>query len=361
MATWAERFDQYRTQEIARQRAENERNMLAEILRGAYEPGQAAVPATPDRPYSESDVGSGVGPLTIGTPIPGTGTPEIPGRPGGFNMQNAIARMAQTRFAPEALKLASEYDTNALRHKQLGKKASAVEVYEYWKNLGSPQEQEAMLRTMRGAQYRDIGGVPSEMPTLPGASVRPLTTLAQEAGGQAAIAAEKEAATTGAKARAEAGIALPGSEKVAETTERYIDELKTHPGKKWSLGAMSTIPTQLTPGTSRVDFKARLDQLKGGAFLEARQLLKGGGQITDFEGKRAEAAMARLETAQSEDAFDSALEDFRTAVRDGVSKLRQKATGGQIPTNINLKPGTIEDGYIFLGGDPKDKTRWKKK
>lgn len=105
MATWAERFDAYRTQEIARQRAENERNMLAEILRGAYEPAQAAIPATPDRPYSESDVGSGVGPLSMGTPIPGTGTPEIPGRPGGFNMQNAIARMAQSRFAPEALEL----------------------------------------------------------------------------------------------------------------------------------------------------------------------------------------------------------------------------------------------------------------
>lgn len=27
----------------------------------------------------------------------------------------------------------------------------------------------------------------------------------------------------------------------------------------------------------------------------------------------------------------------------------------------SLNPGTIEDGYIFLGGDPRDKSRWKKK
>jgi flagellar protein FlgJ len=60
-------------------------------------------------------------------------------------------------------------------------------------------------------------------------------------------------------------------------------------------------------------------------------MLKGGGQITDYEGMRAERAYARMERAmQAGDpkVFREALADFRQAVDDGVSKLRATATGG---------------------------------
>jgi len=356
MATWADRRDSYNAEmrgaqrlEQERRRLESERNALAEILRGAYTQG---TPATPDRPYSEQDVGSGVGPLAMGEPIPGTGSP---GTPGGFNMQNAIAAMARSRFAPEALKLASEYDQNMLRGKQLAKRPSDIEVYEYIEKL--PEEKRpSFYRAIRAPQYGDIGGVRHEMPALPGGQARPLGTLAGEVAGQAAIAGGKEAGQIEAKTRTEAELAVPGSEMMAGTVGNYIDELKNHKGKKFSIGAMSVIPTQMTPGTSRVDFKARLDQLKGGAFLEARQLLKGGGQITDFEGKRAEAAMARLDSAQNEESFDAALEDFRTAVHDGVAKLKQKASGSPVSKQVykipkGAKTGTSEDGRKVFSTD----------
>lgn len=50
-----------------------------------FRPGQ---PGTPDRPFTEQDVGQGVGPLQIGTPIPGTGQPAIPAK---LDYENAMA------------------------------------------------------------------------------------------------------------------------------------------------------------------------------------------------------------------------------------------------------------------------------
>jgi hypothetical protein len=96
-----------------------------------------------------------------------------------------------------------------------------------------------------------------------------------------------------------------------------------------------------------VDFKARLDQLKGGAFLEARQLLKGGGQITDFEGKRAEAAMARLEVAQDEKAFDAALDDFNAAVQAGVKKLQTRSGREDLKIPPGARTGTVNGRRVF--------------
>ena len=358
MATWADRRDAYVMQrnafareDEARLREEQKRNALNQILAQSYESQKAAQPAIYG-PVSQEQYLVGVDPG-------GVGQEAMPERPGGLDIQNALAKLYQSGRGDIAMALEDKIAERETKRMQLGQRPSAVQVFEYWKSLKSPQEQENMLRTMRGAQYGDIGGVRHEMPVLPGGPARPLGTLAGEVSAEAAIAGGKAAGKTKGEATAEAQIAIPGAEKVAETTERYIDELKNHKGKKYSLGAASIIPTQVTPGTSRVDFKARLDQLKGGAFLEARQLLKGGGQITDFEGKRAEAAMARLETAQTEEAFDAALEDFRSAIKDGVSKLKQRATGQPMEKSTRPKVGHIEGGYAYTGGDPADSKNWK--
>lgn len=77
--------------------------------------------------------------------------------------------------------------------------------------------------------------------------------------------------------------------------------------------------------TARV--KARIDQIKGGAFLQAFESLKGGGQITELEGQKAEAAQSRLNTAQSEEDFREALQEYKFYIDQGVRRLR----GEQIP------------------------------
>lgn len=66
----------------------------------------------------------------------------------------------------------------------------------------------------------------------------------------------------------------------------------------------------------------RIGQLQGKAWLDARQLLKGGGAITDYESKKAEQAMARLSRAKGEAEFREALIDLRDAVAQGLAKLQ---------------------------------------
>ncbi len=80
-------------------------------------------------------------------------------------------------------------------------------------------------------------------------------------------------------------------------------------------------------GTALIE---RIGQLQNNAWLSARQMLKGGGAITDYESRKAEGAVARLSRAKSEDEFRTALKDLRDAIVEGEAKLRG-ASGGASP------------------------------
>jgi len=95
-----------------------------------------------------------------------------------------------------------------------------------------------------------------------------------------------------------------------------------HPGFKAAVGASSLFPTM--PGSDAANFEARLDEIKGGAFLEAYNTLRGGGSITEVEGQKATQAITRMSTAQSEDAFISAARDFQDVIRAGIKRSKEK-------------------------------------
>jgi hypothetical protein len=80
-----------------------------------------------------------------------------------------------------------------------------------------------------------------------------------------------------------------------------------------------------------------MDQIQGGAFLEARGLLKGGGAITDYEGKKAEEAYSRLNAAQTPEDYKAALDDFNYYVQQGLQKLQAQA--GQQRLGQPMVPG----------------------
>jgi hypothetical protein len=153
----------------------------------------------------------------------------------------------------------------------------------------------------------------------------------------------KEAAEERGKAQGQAQAAVPGAIADAEATKAKIDELIKHEGLSSIVGSLDQYRPTWMLGEKGNDALARYKQLQGQAFLQAYNLLKGGGAITDIEGKKAEAAMARLERAQSEEVFKSALQDFRDAIESGVNKLKSKAAGGQpaaapsAPAAPNLK------------------------
>jgi hypothetical protein len=146
---------------------------------------------------------------------------------------------------------------------------------------------------------------------------------------------------------------LPGAIKQAEITTTKIADLENDPTLEAALGWTSYLPDKAV--TSEViAIRGKVDELMGGAFLEARTMLKGGGQITDYEGMRAERAYARMERAiQAGDpkVFKEALADFKQAVSDGVEKLRATARlpganagGGESRTRhrFNAETGELE-------------------
>ena len=83
-----------------------------------------------------------------------------------------------------------------------------------------------------------------------------------------------------------------------------------------------------------------MEQIEGKNFLTAYDQLKGGGAITEIEGTKAEAAQARLSTAQNKKDWDAAMNDLETALRRDLELAQRKvnapvtawrAPGRQLP------------------------------
>lgn len=70
----------------------------------------------------------------------------------------------------------------------------------------------------------------------------------------------------------------------------------------------------------------KINQLQSRSWLAARAMLKGGGPITDYESRKAEAAVARLSRAQGDAEFVAALKDLQSAIKDGLAKLQGAPT-----------------------------------
>jgi hypothetical protein len=139
---------------------------------------------------------------------------------------------------------------------------------------------------------------------------------------------DKSAAIAGGKLDGAATAALPQQKALKDDITNQIDAVLIDPALDGAVGPMQGRIPSFT-GAS-IGFDQRIKQLQGGAFLQARQMLKGGGQITDYEGQKAEQAIARLSQAQTEDDFKLALSDFRQAVNDGYAKLEAQYGGGQV-------------------------------
>lgn len=118
----------------------------------------------------------------------------------------------------------------------------------------------------------------------------------------------------------------------ANRAVRLVDDLLKHPGFTQTVGAAIIPGQRFVPGTDAADFQARLDELQGGAFLAAFETLKGGGQITEMEGKKATDAINRMKISQSEAEFVKAAREYQDVVRTGAQRAAQKAgTPNKVP------------------------------
>lgn len=112
-----------------------------------------------------------------------------------------------------------------------------------------------------------------------------------------------------------------------------LGELKNHSGMSTSIGAKGAeylfgIKKEPIAGTKAADFYSLLEQVQGGTFMQAFNNLKGGGQITEQEGAKATAAIARLNPRQSEEGFNKALMDFDGVLAQAQSRAQ---AGGPAP------------------------------
>lgn len=165
------------------------------------------------------------------------------------------------------------------------------------------------------------------------------------------IAGEEKARVQG-KSAGEASVGLGDAVAKSEQILDSIKGIRSHPGRAaWgaqgSTAAWPVIGNGL-PGTEGRDFVTRVDQLKGQSFLEAFNMLRGGGAISEQEGKAATSALARLDRAQSKEGFDAALNDLEAIIRGGMERARKKA-GVSAPAAPAANSG---------GGQTKSGVKW---
>jgi hypothetical protein len=138
---------------------------------------------------------------------------------------------------------------------------------------------------------------------------------------------DAEAAKAGGKNLAEFRAALPNVEASGGELLSSIDSLANDPYLDSMVGSVQGrwLPN-VTSDAARV--QSKMDQIGGQSFLQAFNMLRGAGQITEQEGRKATEAMARLNTAQSEEDYRQALAELRGVVERGIESARRKAGGG---------------------------------
>jgi hypothetical protein len=127
-----------------------------------------------------------------------------------------------------------------------------------------------------------------------------------------------------------------------------IDALMNDPNLEDALGFEGIVrgfasTVGLDPNVARVN--EMIKQIRGDVFLQAFEKLKGGGQITELEGQKAEQAMARLGQMQSYGDYVNSLKELRFYI-DIFSRRMQ---GESIPDEMIYTP---DQGTQGGGSDP---------
>ena len=265
---------------------------------------------------------------------------------------------AQNRLQNLLMQQVSRGQKEEQRLKELG---SAKELYKF-------QQEHKAFPTKRPVPGKDVPYSPKvqsqlveraqatkpswgQMPGVPGMMVSS-TGQMQAVPQTPQQAAQTKLETEAAQVQAKAARDFPKAEQKAQETMANIDALLTHPGLPGVIGAPDTLAGlaykmfDVAPaGTKEADFTARLDQLGGQQFLQAFESLKGGGAITEVEGKKATNAMSRLtRTGQSEKSYRQAGAELKEIIRSGLARAR--ATAG-----IGSPTDAIPQGQqIPLGG-----------
>jgi hypothetical protein len=160
---------------------------------------------------------------------------------------------------------------------------------------------------------------------------------------QARIAAARTTANETAKsdvaALSEAPTAIEQGQRAMALLNRMVGDpnargaaAQPHSGFQGVVGATLLPGARLVQGTPEADFDAMLEQVLGGAFLEAYERLKGTGQITEIEGKKATQAITRMQRSVSESEFTQAAKEFRAALQTALDRTNTRLSTARTRT-----------------------------
>jgi hypothetical protein len=120
-------------------------------------------------------------------------------------------------------------------------------------------------------------------------------------------------------------------QKAGRATE-LINRIKTSSSLD---GVLGKVEGQLKPGTpggflllndAETDLVQLIDNLENSVFLSAFQDLKGGGQITELEGEKAQRAIVNLSRVRSKEDFLQALQDYQDVIDAGAERAAKGLT-----------------------------------
>lgn len=114
-------------------------------------------------------------------------------------------------------------------------------------------------------------------------------------------------------------------QKYDPTSKKWVEGAKPHGGFENYVGATMFPGLRFIEGTDTASFDPLYNSLKGQAFLDAFERIKGGGQITEIEGQKATDALLKLNKAQTEKDFIKYAREFQENLQRGMELAKNKA------------------------------------
>jgi hypothetical protein len=146
----------------------------------------------------------------------------------------------------------------------------------------------------------------------------------------------------------------------ADDVIKTLKDLKTAKGanNRYGLTSFGGVAPAV-PGSDEANAQAIINKVKGQAFLTALDSLRGTGTITEIEGAKATQAVTVLSDQNISWPFALAAADELIGIVEAAKKRKAGggATTGAVPAGP--QPGTVEDGFVFQGGDPANPNNWK--
>lgn len=179
---------------------------------------------------------------------------------------------------------------------------------------------------------------PSGFDVIDAVSGKPIDLAALQQQSIAAAAEKKAAESTAtniADKQAGLGRTLNSIDEFATNIDAVLNDpsINNYVGSAW--GQLSSN----IAGTDAANAAAKVNQLKARAFLIGAQSLKGQGSLTEAEGAKVEAAVARLDPKQSPEQFRAALMEIAASLKNMRLVAMQEA-GGQLQSRPQAAPSS---------------------